>query len=335
MYIRYTRLYRRYWYVIVILPLLFIIWYAVFWESHQREHTELPKLISQDQSKDSETFLLVIILTGPKNKDRRDAIRKTWLSKFVDQNIEPNRPSKVRYFFVLGTKGLDTSLYDSIQKEQTLYKDLLLFEDFIDAYEKLTAKLGRMLMWVSENVNFKYLFKCDDDTYARIDSLQTELMQRYTNSPKEMLYYGYFYGKGQVKKSGPWKETEWQLCDRYIPYARGGGYIISQNIVDYVAANFARFKKYLSEDVSLGAWLAPLEVNRVHDKRFDTEYKSRGCSNTFVVCHKQTIEDMHEKYGSLSNTGMLCKTEFSTFNGYDYDWSVPPSQCCIRKKGIP
>lgn len=37
--------------------------------------------------------------------------------------------------------------------------------------------------------------------------------------------------------SGKWKETDWFLCDNYLPYARGGGYVISRSIVDFVGKN--------------------------------------------------------------------------------------------------
>jgi galactosylxylosylprotein 3-beta-galactosyltransferase len=42
-----------------------------------------------------------------------------------------------------------------------------------------------------------------------------------------------------------------------------------------------------SEDISVGAWLSPIQVNRVHSIRFDTEAKSRGCNNDYIVTHKQ------------------------------------------------
>lgn len=292
--------------------------------------------LSLISSKDAEIFLLVLIMTSPMGRDRRDSIRETWLAKSIQQRKEKVQGVQdISHFFVLGTAGLKPSEIELVQTEQNQHNDLLLLEGFEDAYEKLTEKLAIMLMSVRDQINFKYVFKADDDTFARIDIIQKELKERHVKFPTEKLYYGYFYGKGRVKKKGPWKETDWQLCDMYIPYARGGGYIISSSIVDYVANNFHLFKRYVSEDVSLGAWLAPIDVQRVHDKRFDTEYKTRGCSNTFVVSHKQSIIDMRTKHKSLESSGNLCLKEFSNFPGYEYNWHVPPSQCCERVKGIP
>ena len=84
-----------------------------------------------------------------------------------------------------------------------------------------------------------------------------------------------------------------------------------------------------------GTWLAPLEINRVHDYRFDTEYRSRGCSNLHIVSHKQSIADMYQKHNQLKENGKLCLRETRLRNSFIYNWSGPPTQCCKRIGGIP
>lgn len=96
------------------------------------------------------------------------------------------------------------------------------------------------------------------------------------------------------------------------------------------------FRLYNSEDVSIGLWVAPLaNIERKHDTRFDTEYRSRGCSNQYLVTHKQNTQDMKKLYEFYSRTGNLCAQEISTYMGYQYNWTVPPSLCCDRRPGIP
>jgi hypothetical protein len=63
------------------------------------------------------------------------------------------------------------------------------------------------------------------------------------------------------------------LCDLYLPYATGGGYLLGTQLVTYLAENAQLVDRFFNEDVSVGAWLAPLNVTRVHDTRFDTEWK--------------------------------------------------------------
>lgn len=81
----------------------------------------------------------------------------------------------------------------------------------------------------------------------------------------------------------------------------------------------------------MGVWTGPLDaINRVHDVRFDTEWKSRGCSTDMLVRHKQMPSDMFQMYRTLVHTHgeKLCKTEIAERKSYYYKWNVLPSMCC-------
>ena len=301
-----------------------LLFYYHFGEAKSSLKPEALHLVAKQQKE--MVTLVVLVMTGPKNVDRRNVIRSTWLS---------GASGVVRHFFVIGSKNLPRDLQNQLDKEQERHQDLLVFPDFEDSYQRLTEKLALMLEWTHQNIDFKYVLKADDDTYARLDVITKELENDREKRDATNLYWGFFYGKGRVKKSGPWKETNWKLCDYYLPYARGGGYVLSRNLVAFVAANWRQFQVYNSEDVSLGTWLAPLKLDRLHDVRFDTEYKSRGCKNAFIVCHKQSLSEMSEKHENLQNHGKLCLKESNHFHGYEYDWGVPPSQCCKRSNAIP
>ena len=93
--------------------------------------------------------------------------------------------------------------------------------------------------------------------------------------------------------------------------------------------------KYFFIICVVGAWLAPLQVSRVHDYRFNTEYRSRGCNNQHIVSHKQSIDDMYQKHKQLQEAGKLCSQETHLRNSFVYNWAVPPSQCCKRVGRIP
>ena len=113
----------------------------------------------------------------------------------------------------------------------------------------------------------------------------------------------------------------------------GGGYVLSHDLVNYISTNSELLKPFNSEDVSVGTWLSPLKnVHRVHDVRFDTEYKSRGCNNKHIVSHKQSVEELKSKhYGLSSSSRKLCENEFKLRDSYEYNWNVPPSMCCGRE----
>ena len=72
------------------------------------------------------------------------------------------------------------------------------------------------------------MFQCDDDTYIRLPEVIDEL--HHTNYESN-LYWGFFDGRAPVQKSGKWQETNYVLCDRYLPYALGGGYVLSHDLV--------------------------------------------------------------------------------------------------------
>ncbi|NXU21289.1 B3GT6 galactosyltransferase, partial [Pardalotus punctatus] len=225
-------------------------------------------------------LLAVVVMSGPGYGERRSTIRSTWLAAA--------RPGPVWSRFVVGTAGLGSAELRSLELEQSRHQDLLLLPELRDSYENLTAKVLATYVWLDEHVDFRFALKADDDTFVRLDVLVEELKAK---EPRR-LYWGFFSGRGRVKSGGKWKESAWVLCDFYLPYALGGGYVISADLVRYLRLSREYLNLWQSEDVSVGVWLAPVDVKRVHDPRFDTEYKSRGCSNEYVVSHKQSVEDM-------------------------------------------
>lgn len=269
-----------------------------------------------------ESYLFVLIMTSPKGKTKRKAMRETWLNNKLEN-------FHIKHRFIVGTKDLNTIVLKELQEEQNTYADLLFLTEHKDSYNALTIKLLKSLLWVNRNVNTKFVMKVDDDTFVRLNVLVESLKKR---DHLKRLYWGYFRGNSNVKRIGPWAEKNWFLSDHYLPYALGGGYLISCDLVEYISRVSDMLQIYNSEDVSLGVWLAPVKLNRIHDIRFDTEYKSRGCSNEHIVSHKQAPENMYEKFDNLKHNGKLCKKEKETLYTFDYNWLVPPSQCCQRVK---
>ncbi|XP_021015436.1 beta-1,3-galactosyltransferase 6 [Mus caroli] len=277
----------------------------------------------------AKAFLAVLVASAPRAVERRTAVRSTWLAR-----ERRGGPKDVWARFAVGTSGLGSEERRTLELEQAQHGDLLLLPALRDAYENLTAKVLAMLTWLDEHVDFEFVLKADDDSFARLDAILVDLRAREP-ARRRRLYWGFFSGRGRVKPGGRWREAAWQLCDYYLPYALGGGYVLSADLVHYLRLSREYLRAWHSEDVSLGTWLAPVDVQREHDPRFDTEYKSRGCNNQYLVTHKQSPEDMLEKQQMLLHEGRLCKHEMQLRLSYVYDWSAPPSQCCQRKEGIP
>ncbi|XP_063547437.1 beta-1,3-galactosyltransferase 6 [Cydia strobilella] len=307
----------------------------------------------------------VLVLTSPLNEERRNVIRSTW-TNFVSNIFVENgerlykwnhswtekrsNHDFIKVYFVVGTKGLSTEKMNMLKTESTRSNDMVLLDNLTDKYENLAMKMKLSFVWFHENVkNLKYIIKCDDDSFVRVDlivkvleafapqmnsyTLNTYISSQVKPSMTQYrgLYWGYFNGHARVQLKGKWQEQDWFLCDNYLPYALGGGYVVSRNIIDFIAKNVDFLSSYRSEDISMGVWTAPLDgINRVHDVRFDSEWISRGCLNHMLVRHKQTTQDMFQMYKALvdSKGENLCKTETIERGAYEYKWNSRPSQCC-------
>nr|CAG4641061.1 EOG090X0A8N [Eulimnadia texana] len=259
--------------------------------------------------------LVIAIMSAPTKPATRQVIRETWLSQ---------REPGVKHLFIVGTKNLNTEVIADIEEEQKTYNDIQILRNFSESYATLAEKVLASFYEIELAYNFDFLMKCDDDTYVHVPKLLYELEKK----PQERLYWGYFKGGGAVRRTGKWKESSWFMCDTYLPYAYGGGYVLSGDLVKYVARNRELLQTYNNEDVSVGVWLSPLHVHRVHDVLFDTEYKSRGCFNSYVVTHKQSPSMMREKHKTWTASGKLCLEEKRERYSYVYNWTVPASQCC-------
>ena len=191
---------------------------------HVANHPELIRAWdSETELKHKETFLLIIVLSSPTNKERRSITRETWAN--THKTVRDN----YLMYFILGHQELSAEIAQEIQDEKSQYKDILSLPLF-DSYQTLTAKVLAAFVQLNRNVRFKYLLKVDDDSYVQLPVLIDEL--KNSNFEKE-LYWGFFDGRAPVQSKGKWVEKDYKLCDRYVPYALGGGYVLSQVRLDF------------------------------------------------------------------------------------------------------
>ena len=150
------------------------------------------------------------------------------------------------------------------------------------------------------------------------------------------LYWGFFAGKGLPEGTGRWQEKRWFVCPHYIPYIRNGWrYVLSWKLVQLVTRFSDKIILYHNEDVSMGAWMVPYDIKRVHELRFNTEAVSRGCNNNYIITHKETAASFIRRRRSILLNGTLCDIEKERHPAYVYNWTVLPIDCCERRKGIP
>lgn len=118
------------------------------------------------------------------------------------------------------------------------------------------------------------------------------------------FYWGFMHVGAQVQKKGKNVEDDWYLCDHYLPYASGGGYVLSVDLVDLIVANSDILHLYNSEDISVGVWISPYEVERKHDERFNV--LGGVCQYRQILSHWQSPDDIRNRYKGLHIHGNQC-----------------------------
>uniref|UniRef100_A0A182MF14 Hexosyltransferase n=1 Tax=Anopheles culicifacies TaxID=139723 RepID=A0A182MF14_9DIPT len=298
-------------------------------ESYQEELIHIPPFNDRGQ----------IILETVETQRQLLSNYRVWLQK-PKKNIKLLN-FKIKPLFAIGLHGQPKNIRRAIYDEQRVFGDILELEEVQDSYANLTSKILHSMQKIDAKYDFKYLAKLDDDTYVKLDVLAEDLLSYYeklhqvqrqqkSKGPME-LYWGYFRGAATIQKQGAWQEKDYFLCDRYGPYALGGGYVLSKGLVSFIATHADQLSMYKSEDIAVGTWLAPFRnIHRRHDVRFDTAWKPRACQDYHMLLHKRTARHMRDIYA-----GEMCTHEEDQPSGgggqpkeYFYDWTLPPSMCC-------
>lgn len=168
--------------------------------------------------------ILIGALSGnrPKLAARRKSCRRTW---FTGIGGKPG----VDCLFLLGAPRL---------REPDLRGDELWLP-CPDDYDSLPQKTRGFCRWALANVDFEYLFKCDDDTYVCLDRLM--------RMPAGLDYCG------------------WNVQGRGFA-SGGGGYLLSRRAAQIVADRLTERRG--PEDLLVGQHLRRAGIALVHDSRF-------------------------------------------------------------------
>lgn len=233
----------------------------------------------------------------------------------------------------MGGKGTSAEVIQMLTVESRQFNDMVILHDVPDSHEMLTRRTLSSFIYVSTSEirlqKPRYVLKCDDDTYVNVMAVVHRLLTRETGGS---LYLGEIVGGYPILSDGPYAEHDWNICDRYLPYAYGGGYLLSWDLLELISDNAHHLVMYRNEDVTLSVWLAPYNIERVHDQGFDTGSDSKGCVWPFIVAHKISIEDTYQYYESLLEHGRICgempKSGGVWWARHMYNWNVLPSHCC-------
>lgn len=207
-----------------------------------------------------EVFLLTLIMSGVGKrsfKDRRNAIRRTWL-----RNITLNF-KKLKHVFLLGRSD-DPEIELETRREALYYNDILVLNS-TDNYENLIIKVFSGFRWAFLQVKPQFILKADDDVYIRLPLLTKWLNE----STSENFYGGRVYGDGAPVRRFEDEENANAVAkdcypeERFPPYSAGPFYVISSSVVPSLFRSMRTRKVFPVEDAYLGVLANASNVNPV------------------------------------------------------------------------
>jgi hypothetical protein len=164
-----------------------------------------------------------------------------------------------------------------------------VFLDVADDYDSLPMKTLAMLAWAYAR-GYEYVFKCDDDTYCRVERLLASGFENhdYSGFQKMSPYFG---------KPG-------------VEFAQGGaGYWLSRRAISIVlreeeAKRPAVITFLLNggpEDINVARILKAAHVLLFDDQRYcpTVDFCPRP-DNDFITAHKCSVDEMREMHRAFS-----------------------------------
>ena len=268
--------------------------------------------------------MLVLLFSAPNATARRHGVRETWLQMASPLNVTAK--------FLIGTDGLNASLLNNLTVENEEFNDMLLFPDVHDSFHNLTLKLLKGILWAQSNVDFDYLMKADDDSYVRLDQAIAGI-RNIKETYRSKLYWGYFEGSAIPRPTGKYEEHNWLKCPHYFPYSLGACYILAKPVVSMMVRFSEKlYTGYNNDDVSIGSWLTPYDIVRIHDVRFTFNMSSAACNTNYIASHLHTVATLHEHYRRIASNVTLCDEDVEAQGRYVYDWTAySPMKCCKYK----
>ena len=189
-------------------------------------------------------FLLIMVLSGPANFDRRTVIRRTWAT-------DPSMNIRWRTVFLLGQAAGDSIQNEYLKAEEMTHRDLVRGSQK-EHYRNLTLKTQMGLEWASKYCDFEFLLKADDDVFVNPYKLMDYLSK--PDTPKTKLYTGRCIHGGAPHRGGRYAvSVEEYNKNRFPPFCAGPAYLLSSDLVHKLVKLFDVNNNPLPlEDVYIG-----------------------------------------------------------------------------------
>ena len=236
--------------------------------------------------------IVFMICTQPSETQLRMKFRKIISTKYSMYKID--------YFFTLTRDNTITNGYYLLEKEQSVYHDLLVF-NHTNSYANLALTVLLSFHYLnSQNLDFRYLVKTDADCAVNIPLLYG-ILQHPSITSKEHLYIGDCF---RSTFSNPKKK-------HYVPreiisdnpvvksVARGGLYVLSSKIIPYLLIG-VRHLSFLThqEDLTVGRSLNKMRFScmNVYSKWISRFGCAMNCSEYVIIHPKSSWNEIDSFY---------------------------------------
>ncbi|XP_062212737.1 hydroxyproline O-galactosyltransferase GALT6-like [Phragmites australis] len=248
-----------------------------------QKHLEMLPVWQAPPLSDEPVEIFIGILSAGNHFAERMAARKTWMSA-----AQKSSNVVARFFVALhGRKEVNVEL----KKEAEFFGDIVVVP-FMDSYDLVVLKTIAICEYGVRVVSARYIMKCDDDTFVRLESVMAEV-KKIRNGTS--LYIGNMNYHHKPLRNGKWAVTyeEWPEED-YPIYANGPGYVISSDIADSILSDFVNHKLRLfkMEDVSMGMWVDRFNNTRPVKYVHTVNFCQFGCIDDYYTAHYQSPRQM-------------------------------------------
>ncbi|KAM9727069.1 UDP-GalNAc:beta-1,3-N-acetylgalactosaminyltransferase 2 isoform 1-T2 [Menidia menidia] len=176
----------------------------------------------------------------------------------------------------------------------------MVFVDVVDTYRSVPSKLLQFYKWSVGNADFNLLLKTDDDCYIDVDSVLMKIDRKGLKHSN--FWWGNFRQSWAVDRIGKWQELEY-ASPAYPAFACGSGYVVSRDLVQWLASNAEKLKAYQGEDVSMGIWMAAVGPQKYQDPAWLCE---KECYLDMLSSPQHTAEELRVLWERKRSCGDPC-----------------------------
>ncbi|GMP33566.1 hypothetical protein CsSME_00006831 [Camellia sinensis var. sinensis] len=244
---------------------------------------------------DGPVELFIGVLSAGNHFAERMAVRKSWMQ----HRLIKSSNVVVRFFVALHAR-IEVNV--ELKKEADFFGDIVIVP-YMDNYDLVVLKTVAISEYGVRTVAAKYIMKCDDDTFVRLDAVIKEAKKVPDNKSFYIGNVNYYH---KPLRYGKWAVTyeEWPEED-YPPYANGPGYIVTSDIARFIVSEFEkhRLRLFKMEDVSMGMWVEKFNSSRPVEYVHSLKFCQFGCIDDYYTAHYQSPRQMICMWNKLQQLG--------------------------------